>query len=340
MTKKMKIAVLVCCVLMLGGCGNSYLIDKDKQNIIYEKTGQTLPNDILCKPSDKELLKIYEKNDKQLKTSIKKLPTCSNFKINSNKSTGIWEGLFVKPLAFLIIQLEKLVKNYGLSVIILGILIRLLLLPFARKTMIQSECMKKLNPELKAIERKYMDKTDNESMMAKSQEMMMLYKKYNFNPFSSCLLSFVQLPLFFAFFQALNRVPAIFEDSLFGMYLGTTPLIGIKSGQYIYIILVLLVFGTTYFSFRKTMSATGNKEQDDQMKYMMIFMLVFIGMASFSLSTAIALYWVSTNGFISIQNLLIRKSLEKKDKKENITRKKDKNKKMSIKEKANKKRGK
>ena len=121
------------------------------------------------------------------------------------------------------------------------------------------------------------------------------------------------------------------------MYLGTTPLIGIKSGQYIYIILVLLVFGTTYFSFRKTMSATGNKEQDDQMKYMMIFMLVFIGMASFSLSTAIALYWVSTNGFISIQNILIKKSLDKKERK---TQKKDKNKKMSIKEKANKKRGK
>lgn len=339
MTKKLKIAVLVCCVMLLGGCESNYLVDKDKNNIIYEKTGQTLPKDILCRPSDKELLKLYKKYDKQLEISIDDLPTCSNFKINSNKSSGIWEGLFVKPLAFLIIQLEKLVKNYGISVIILGILIRLLLLPFAKKTQMQSESMKKLNPELQAIERKYKDKTDNESMMAKSQEMMMLYKKYNFNPFSSCLLSFIQLPLFFAFFQALNRIPAIFEDSLFGMYLGTTPMIGIKDGQYIYIILVLLVFGTTYFSFRKTMTATGNKEQDDQMKYMLIFMLVFIGMASFNLSTAIALYWVSTNGFIAIQNMLIKKSLEKKENKQKLKNKKSSNKKVSIKEKANKKRG-
>ena len=339
MTKKLKIAVLVCCVMLLGGCESNYLVDKDKNNIIYERTGQTLPKDILCRPNDKELLKLYKKYDKQLEISIDDLPTCSNFKINSNKSSGIWEGLFVKPLAFLIIQLEKLVKNYGISVIILGILIRLLLLPFAKKTQMQSESMKKLNPELQAIERKYKDKTDNESMMAKSQEMMMLYKKYNFNPFSSCLLSFIQLPLFFAFFQALNRIPAIFEDSLFGMYLGTTPMIGIKEGQYIYIILVLLVFGTTYFSFRKTMTATGNKEQDDQMKYMLIFMLVFIGMASFNLSTAIALYWVSTNGFIAIQNILIKKSLEKKENKQKSKTKKSNNKKMSIKEKANKKRG-
>lgn len=336
MTKKLKIAVLVCSIILLGGCGNSYLVDKDKKNIIYEQTGQTLPNDILCKPSDKELLKLYEKYDDQLKISVDKLPACSNFKINSNKSTGLWEGLFVKPLAFLIIQLEKLVKNYGISVIILGILIRLLLLPFSVKTQAQSENMKKLNPELQAIERKYKDKTDNDSMMAKSQEMMMLYKKYNFNPFSSCLLAFLQLPLFFAFFQALNRIPAIFEDSLFGMYLGTTPMIGIKNGQYIYIILVLLVFGTTYFSFRKTMNATGNKEQEDQMKYMMIFMLVFIGMASFSLSTAIALYWVSTNGFIALQNYFINKMLNKKDNKSK--RKKDK-KKITIKDKASKKRG-
>lgn len=338
MTKKLKIAVLVCCVMLLGGCGSNYLVDKEKNNITYEKTGQTLPNDILCKPSDEELLKLYEKYDDQLKISVDKLPTCNEFKINSNKSSGLWEGIFVKPLAYLIIQLEKLVKNYGLSVIILGILIRLLLLPFSIKTQAQSENMKKLNPELQAIERKYKDKTDNESMMAKSQEMMILYKKYNFNPFSSCLLSFVQLPLFFAFFEALNRIPAIFEDSLFGMYLGTTPMIGIKSGEYIYIILVLLVFGTTYFSFRKTMNATGNKEQDDQMKYMLIFMLVFIGMASFSLSTAVALYWVSTNGFIAIQNMIIKKMLDRKPNAKQKKKKND-NKKVSIKEKANKKRG-
>lgn len=339
MKKKLKIAVLVCCVLILGGCSSNYIVDKNKKNVIYEKTGQTLPKNILCKPSDKELLKLYEKYDKQLEKSIKDLPTCENFKINSNKSTGLWQGLFVKPLAFLIIQLEKLVKNYGLSVIILGILIRLLLLPFAKKTQVQAESMKKLNPELQAIERKFKDKTDNESMMAKSQEMMILYKKYNFNPLSSCLLSFIQLPLFFAFFEALNSIPAIFEDSLFGMYLGTTPLIGIKNGQYYYIILILLVFGTTYFSFRKTMSQTGNKEQDDQMKYILIFMLVFIGMASFSLSTAVALYWVSTNGFISVQNILIKKSMEKKENNKKGKSKKEKKEKLTIKEKSNKKRG-
>ena len=85
----------------------------------------------------------------------------------------------------------------GVSVMIVGLLIRLFMLPIQIKTTKQSENMKKMQPEMARIEKKYKDKTDNESLMAKSQETMMLYKKYNINPVSSCLLAFVQLPLFF-----------------------------------------------------------------------------------------------------------------------------------------------
>ena len=59
----------------------------------------------------------------------------------------------------------------------------------------QSENMKKAQPELARIEKKYANKTDNEAMIAKSQEMMMVYKKYSISPFGSCLLAFIQLPL-------------------------------------------------------------------------------------------------------------------------------------------------
>ena len=109
-------------------------------------------------------------------------------------------------------------------------------MPIQIKTVRQSENMKKMQPEMARIEKKYKDKTDNESLMAKSQETMMLYKKYNINPLSSCLLAFIQLPIFFAFLEAINRVPAIFEESLLTLQLGTTPLVGIKGGNYIYLI--------------------------------------------------------------------------------------------------------
>ena len=145
-------------------------------------------------------------------------------------------------------------------------------------------------------------------MMAKSQEMMMIYKKYDINPMSSCLFSFIQLPIFFAFLEALYRVPAFFETSFLRVFhLGTTPLEGIKSGNYWYIILIVLILGATYFSFKNTNSSNGNAQQEQQMKMMSSFMVVFIGIASFSLQTSIALYWIVSNGFTIVQNMIMKK---------------------------------
>jgi len=211
-------------------------------------------------------------------------------------------------------------------------------MPFARKTQKKSDNMKKAAPEIQRIERKYADKTDTDSMMAKSQETMLVYKKYNINPMSSCLMSFIQLPLFFAFLEAINRVPAIFEDSFLGLNLGMTPLVGLKQGKYLYIILILLIFLSTYFSFKKSMAQSGNAEQEKQMKHMLTFMLVFIVIASFNLSTAIALYWVVTNGFVVLQNYIFKKLADRPDNRENKGKAKSK-KKMTIKDKLNMKKG-
>ena len=144
-------------------------------------------------------------------------------------------------------------------------------------------------------------------MMKKSQETMLIYKKYNINPIGGCLMSFIQLPLFFAFLEAINRVPAIFEENLFTLQLGTTPLIGIKSGNYIYLILIALIILSTYLSFKFSMANTGNSQQQQQMQFMTTFMLIFISIASFSLPTAIALYWIVTNGFSVIQTLIVKR---------------------------------
>ena len=65
---------------------------------------------------------------------------------------------------------------------------------------------------------------------------------------------------------------------------------------------------TTYLSFRFSMNNTvGSPDQQRQTKMMTSFMLIFITIASFSLPTAIALYWVVTNGFSVIQNLLMKR---------------------------------
>ncbi len=318
--KKWKVIVLIIISgLFLTGCGNSNYIMDNKKPVENKETGQVLQKDILCKPEDKALDDLYTKYKDQTKIKYDKLPKCADFKLTSNKASGIWEGIFVKPLAFIILKLGYLINNFGLAVIIIGLAIRLILLPISRKTMKQSDNMKKAQPELARIEKKYANRNDNEAMLAKSQEMMMIYKKYNISPFGSCLLAFIQLPLFFAFLQAINRTPAIFEDKFLGLTLGKTPIVGLlEYHEWLYLLIIALIILTTYLSFRNSMSSnsSGNPEMDKQMQFMFKFMIIMISVASLYLSTAIALYWIATNGFVVIQNFIFKKLDEKENNKD------------------------
>lgn len=307
MKKLKKISIIVISVLLLTTGCTKYVTDDDNKRITNEETGQSLTSNLLCKPSG-DLATVYEKYDKYLEVPLEELPECKDITVfNSKNYSGLWGTVFVSPIAWAIVNLGKLVNNYGLSVMLIGILIRVLLMPLTYKTQRQSENLKKAQPEIEKIEKKYKDKTDSESMMAKSQETMIVYQKYKINPVGSCLVSFIQLPLFFAFLEAINRVPAIFEGSLWSLQLGTTPMIGIKAGNYGYIVLIVLIILTTYFSFKLSMNNGVNSEQQKQMSFMTTFMLIFISIASFSLPTAIALYWVATNGLNVIQTLIFKK---------------------------------
>lgn len=304
--KKAKVLILLCAVILLTGC-TKYIKSDNNKPVIYETTGQNLTANILCKPVTEELYNLYKENEDKLSTPLDELPTCDNFKPTDLEYQSLWESIFVKPLAWLILSLGKIVKNYGIAVILMSLVIRCLLIPLSRKTMMQSENIKKATPELNKIEKKYANKTDNDSLMAKSQETMLVYKKYNINPVSGCLTSFIQLPLFFGFLEAINRVPAIFEGNLWGMHLGMTPMVALSQGNYIYVFLLLLIIGSTYASFKFSMQSQTANEAMNQMKMTMTFMIVIISIASLSLPTAIALYWVVNNVFAVVQNIVIAK---------------------------------
>ena len=259
--KLKKIIVLSFLLILFTGCTVTLKDPKTKKIVYYENNSVkiTLNENILCKPTNSGLIKKYNKYKKQV--DINKLPECKNFSPSKSKYEGLWESLFVKPLAYIIIKFGLIVKNYGLSLIIIGVLIRLILAPFTQKTAMQSEQMKKMQPEMDRINKKYENKTDQESLNKKSMEMMSLYKKYNINPLSSCLFAFIQIPLLYAFFEAINRVPVIFEENLFGLVLGTTPIKAITSGHYEYVLIIVLIVGTTIISqkLNKTAAPANNE---------------------------------------------------------------------------------
>ena len=299
-------------LLLTTGCTKQ--LKDGKQVVTNEETGQTLTANILCKPSDEKLYETYEKYDDKLQVSLEDLPACSEFTPKKIKYQSLWESILVKPLAFIILKLGYAMNNMmGLSVMIVGLIIRLIMMPIQIKSVSQSENMKKVQPELEKLERKYRNKTDNDSLMMKSQETMLLYKKYNINPVSGCIMAFIQLPLFFAFLEAINRVPAIFEGSFLTMNLGMTPATGIAHHNYIYIILIVLIIVTTFLSFTMSMKQQeSNSEMAQQMKMMSVFMIFMVSIASLSLPTAIALYWIVMNGFAVIQTIIIKKIIEKR----------------------------
>lgn len=304
MKKKKILLVMMLCMVTLSvtGC-TTFLKDEKGKNVQNPTTGQNLPKNILCQPEDPLTIEVYEKN----KLKIDNLTKCENFTPSSGGYEGIWTTLFVKPLAWIIIQIGKLVKNYGFAIILITLLIRLIMYPLTQKSAMQSENLKLAQPELEKLEKKYKNRQDQEAMMQKSQEMLMIYKKYKINPMSGCLFAFIQLPLFLAFYEALNRLPLIFEESFLGLYLGTIPITGIMSGKIYYIIIIILVGLVTYYSFQMNSGASMNKEQAKQMKMMMNVMTIVITISSATISTAIGLYWIVNSSFTIIQNLIVKR---------------------------------
>ena len=298
-----KILIIILMLMLTTGCTKT-LTDSNKKPVKNEVTGQNLTENILCQPKNKVTIKAYKDNG----VDISKLPKCENFQITSGKYEGLWNSFFVKPLAFLLILLGKNIGNYAVSLIIVSLAIRLLAFPVTRKTALQSELIKKAQPELNRIQKKYEGKQDQESMIKQNQEMMMVYKKYNISPMSGCLFSMLQLPLFIAFFEAVQRTPAIFEGKFLGLQLGTTPSVGISTSTFIvYIVLVILIGATTFYSFK--MNSTGNM-QDPSMKMMPIYMTATIVVMAVFMPSALGIYWVTSNAFTIIQNILVKRSKE------------------------------
>lgn len=311
--KTIKILLLILSLAMLTGCTKT-LTGEDKKPVKYEETGKALTENVLCRPTDENVVNLYKENN----VDVDKLPKCETFKPFSEYE-GLWTTIFVKPLAWAIINIGLLLEKTGLSkglanglaIVISCLVIRLILYPLTRKTAMQSEKLKEVQPQLEKLEKKYKDKTSEEDQKRKAEEMMAIYSKHKINPLSSCLLSFIQIPLLFAFLEAINRTPVIFENKFLKLDMGTTISHGIMSNLwYAYIIFLLLILATSYFSFRKTLK--DQTAMAKQMKGTIYFMLAMILVAAFSLPVALGIYWITSSLFTIAQNMIVERKKAKK----------------------------
>ena len=100
------------------------------------------------------------------------------------------------------------IPNVGLSIILFTIVIYLLLMPLTIRQQKFSKLSAKMNPELQAIQAKYKNKKDNDSMMAMNAETQAVYAKYGVSPSGSCIQLLIQMPILFALYRVIYSMPA------------------------------------------------------------------------------------------------------------------------------------
>ncbi|MFD1362642.1 YidC family membrane integrase SpoIIIJ [Lentibacillus salinarum] len=215
----------------------------------------------------------------------------------SAESEGIWNSFFVYPLSQVIIYFAELFSgSYGLAIIILTVIIRLILLPLNVKQLKSSQAMQEIQPELKELQQKYASKDAN-TQQKLQQETMNLFQKHGVNPLAGCLPIFVQMPVLIAMYHAIMRTPEVQEHTFLWFQLG--------SSDYI----LPLIAGAATFLQQKLMMAGSAAAQNPQMMVMLYVMPIMIVVMGFILPAALALYWVVGNVFMIAQTVFIRKPM-------------------------------
>ena len=168
--------------------------------------------------------------------------------------------------------------NYGIAIIIMTILVKLILYPLSKKQIESTKAMMEIQPKMKAIQEKY--KNDKQRL---NMELANLYKSEGVNPLAGCLPLIVQMPIMIGIFYGIRDFH--YEGSASFLWMQS-----ISNPDPTYILPVLSAL-TTFIQSTQTMPDTGNPQN----KMMLYFMPLFIGYISLSFPAGLVLYWVVMN---------------------------------------------
>jgi YidC/Oxa1 family membrane protein insertase len=173
------------------------------------------------------------------------------------------------------------IGNYGLAIILMTIVIKVLLYPLTAKQVKSMKAMQDLQPKIKQLQEKYKGKPQE-----LQQKMGQVYKEAGVNPLAGCLPLFAQMPILMAMFYALQSVHFTNDPSFLWV-----PNLAMPDPLFILPILSAL---TTFVTQWQT-SKSSAQAQAAQMKIMMVAMPIFIGWISIKFAAGLVLYWVVMN---------------------------------------------
>ena len=213
----------------------------------------------------------------------------------TSESEGFWNQYIVYPLSQVIDFFADVAGgSYGLSIIIVTIVIRLVLLPLMIKQTKSTKAMQAIQPELKEIKAKYSSK-DQKTQQKLQQETMELFQKHGVNPMAGCLPLFVQMPILIGIYHAIMRNPDLQQHANFLWFDLAAP---------DPIFLLPIIAGVTTFIQQK-ISMVG-MDDNPQMAMMLWLMPIMIVVFAVNFPAALALYWVVGNLFMIVQTLAIK----------------------------------
>jgi YidC/Oxa1 family membrane protein insertase len=220
-------------------------------------------------------------------------------------------------LKWLLMLFYKLVPNYGVAIIFLTLLVKLIFFPLTRKSSESTLRMQALAPKIKEIQDKYKD-----NVQKMNAEMAEFYKKEGYNPMSGCLPLIIQLPIFFAMYNLFNNhfdlrgamfipswIPDLslpeavwnFPDGFRLPILGWT---AIRALPFIYVASQLL--------YGKVTQTPGQANNNTQMKIMLYAMPIVFFFILYDVPSGLLIYWIMSNVLTLFQQLAINKFLARK----------------------------
>ncbi len=215
-------------------------------------------------------------------------------------------GIFyflAKPLLIVLNWFYKFIPNYGIAIILLTILIKLIFYPLTNKSYESMKKMKELQPHIQRLKEMYKD-----DKVKLNQEVMALYKKYKVNPFGGCLPMIIQIPVFFALYKTL-MVAIELRHAPFIKYLPFTHkywLVDLSAKDPYYITPILM--GISMYIQQK-MTPTGGT--DPIQEKIMLFMPVFLTFLFLNFPSGLVVYWLVNNILSIIQQYYVEKKFAK-----------------------------
>ena len=212
-----------------------------------------------------------------------------------------WFGFVAKPMLGILHLFYHLVHNYGLAIVMLTILVRGCMFPLSRRQAQSSQKMAELKPEITRIQEKHKDPTQ------RNKAMQELYRKHNFNPFGSCLLVFVQMPIFVGLYRSLGvdvelrQAPLISDavrwcsnlaapDMLWNWHDKVPSFVESYLGPYLNVFPFLTI--GLFIWQQKMFMPPPTDEQSAMQQKMMSYMSIFFGFMFYKVASGLCLYFI------------------------------------------------